>query len=65
MDGKHLTQGCPFSPLAFVLAVELLAIKMRNSSIAGVETPDLGSGAGVKIKIKQLADDTTLKINKI
>ena len=43
-----------------MLAVELLAIKIRNSSIAGVETPDLGSGAGANIKIKQLADDTTL-----
>ena len=40
--------------------MELLAIKIRNSSIAGIETPDLGSGAGAKIKMKQLADDTTL-----
>ena len=55
-----IRQGYPFSPLAFVLAVELLAIKNRNSSIAGVETPDLGSRAGTKIKIKELADDTTL-----
>ena len=46
--------------MAFVLAVELLAIKIRNNSIAGVETPDLGSGAGANIEIKQLADDTTL-----
>ena len=55
-----IQQGWPFSPLAFVLAVELLAIKIRNSLIAGVEIPDLGSRAGAKIKIKQLVDDTTL-----
>ena len=55
-----IRQGC-----AFVLTVELLAIKIRNSSIAGFETPDLGSRAGAKIELKQLADDATLfLINK-
>ena len=55
-----IRQGCPFSPLAFVLAVELLATKIRNSSTAGIQIPDLGSRAGAKIKCKQLADDATL-----
>lgn len=57
-----IRQGCPFSPLAFVLAVELLAIKIRNSTIAGISLPPQ-NGKSEKLKIKQLADDTTLFLN--
>ena len=53
-------QGWPFSRSAFVLAEELLAIRIKNSLIAGIETPDLGGRVGAKIKIKQLVDGTTL-----
>ena len=57
-----IRQGCPFSPLAFILAVELLAIKIRNSSISGISLP-LPEKDPVALKIKQLADDTTLFLN--
>ena len=58
-----IRQGCPFSPLAFVLSVELLAIKIRNSDILGIKSPTSGNIRHNHIKIKQLADDTTLFLN--
>ena len=54
-----IRQGCPFSPLAYVLAVELLAIKIRHSTIQGI-TPYPRDTGKTPVKIKQLADDTTL-----
>ena len=58
-----IRQGCPFSPLAFVLAVELLAVKIRSSPITGIKTPSAGLANSISLKIKQLADDTTLFLN--
>jgi hypothetical protein len=54
-----IRQGCPFSPLAFVLAVELMAIKIRCSSCKGISYPSFNH-ENQKLKIKQLADDTTI-----
>ena len=54
-----IRQGCPFSPLAFVLAVELLAHKIRQSpDVKGVCI--LTAYGDTFIKLTLYADDTTL-----
>ena len=57
-----IRQGCPFSPLAFILALELLAIKLRQSNnikglrlFTGMNDEQLES-----VKIALYADDLTL-----
>ena len=57
-----IRQGCNFSPLAFVLAVELLAIKIRQcNKINGILLP--GQYENIEVKLTQYADDTTLLLN--
>ena len=57
-----IRQGCPFSPLAFVLATELLAHKIRQASeIRGVSIPC--AYGEVIIKLGMYADDTTLLLH--
>ncbi|XP_076468368.1 uncharacterized protein LOC143299124 [Babylonia areolata] len=52
----------PRETRAFILGVELLAITIRNSNITGVTLPTQNNEHKT-LKIKQLADDTTLFLN--
>ena len=56
-----IRQGCPFSPLAFILAIEILAIRIRNSSgIKGLQHWCHNGQLENVIKIFLYADDITL-----
>ena len=59
-------QGCPFSPLAFVLAIDLLAIKIRHlQNIKGIRNWSLNNVSYIEDTIKTdfYADDTALFLN--
>ena len=57
MSLEDVRQGCPLSPLLFVLAVELLGLKIRQDQLCRglIKLQD-----GQEAKISQFADDTTL-----
>lgn len=56
---RGIRQGCPCSSILFVIAVEIMANKIReNPNIKGIEIKL--DGKTHSLKISQLADDTTL-----
>ena len=56
-----IRQGCPFSPMAFVLALEILAIRIRaDRSIKGIKLPKMNNNTEYILKIQLYADDITL-----
>eukprot|EP00745_Piridium_sociabile_P003255 TRINITY_DN119526_c0_g1_i10.p1 TRINITY_DN119526_c0_g1~~TRINITY_DN119526_c0_g1_i10.p1 ORF type:complete len:187 (+),score=15.52 TRINITY_DN119526_c0_g1_i10:82-561(+) len=60
-----IRQGCPFSPMAFVVALELLAIQIRNdSNINGINLPKGKESFNEQmLKILLYADDITMFLN--
>ena len=57
---RGIRQGCPVSSLLFILAVEILATKVRNcESLKGY---DFGTNLK-RIKLSQYADDATIFLN--
>ncbi|KAJ8361718.1 hypothetical protein AAFF_G00429600 [Aldrovandia affinis] len=56
-------QGCPLSPLLYVLFMEPFAeLVRRDPGVDGVRLP---GAAGVVLKIQQYADDTTLFVSSV
>ena len=55
---RGIRQGCPISPMCFILACELLSCYIRQSAdIKGIKLPGIRKR---EIRILQFADDTTL-----
>ena len=62
----RIRHGCPLSPLLFRIAVEILALRIRNNpDVRGIQVnEDRNENLQTNTtKIKQFADDTTLAMN--
>ena len=58
---RDVRQGCPLSPILFILSAKLLAHKIRqNSKSKGIKLPN-----NVEIKLSQFSDDTTVICKEI
>ncbi len=59
---RGIRQGCPLSPMCFVVACELLSNKIRQTTqIRGIKVPrNVGFG---EVKLVQFADDATLLLS--
>lgn len=53
---RGVRQGCPLSPLLYVLGAEVLGAAIRKSSFQGIRLPFVDE----PVKVAQYADDTTL-----
>lgn len=55
--GRGVRQGCPLSPLLYVLVSEVLSTQIRNCE--GIEGFRLPGAGGLRFKVSQYADDAT------
>ena len=49
---RGVKQGCPLSAYLFIIAIEMLAVKIRSKNIKGLEI------RGLKTKVSLYADDS-------
>ena len=58
---RSCRQGCPVTPLIYILQTELMACAIRgNNDIKGIKLPDEWGGVELQTKISMFADDAQL-----